>query len=372
MKKFFRVLEKCKTGHSRLGLLETLHGNIKTPVFMPVGTQGAVKGMLHKDLDEIGTQIILNNLYHIFLRPGIETIKNAGGLHKFIGWNKPILTDSGGFQILSLSTLSKISDEGVKFKSHLDGTEFLFTPEDVVKWQAEIGVDIMMPLDYLVEYPSPYEKVKYALEITLDWEKRALDYYNRIKPSGILFGITQGGVFKDLRKNSTEKLLEMGYNAIAIGGLSVGESKEEMFEIIKLTREIVPENIPIYLMGVGKPEDIIRAVDLGVDMFDCVLPTRNARTGWLYTHKGKVVIKNSKYSEDFSPLDEKCSCYTCKNFTKAYLRHLYVAKEIDYSILATTHNLFFYLDIMRKIRHSIGLYEFNRFIEEFFKNYKES
>ena len=248
----------------------------------------------------------------------------------------------------------------------------MFTPEDVVKWQSEIGVDIMMPLDYLVEYPSPYEKVKYALEITLDWERRALEYYKKLKGGGILFGITQGGVFKDLRKRSTEELLKMGYNAIAIGGLSVGESKEEMFEIVKFTREIVPDTIPVYLMGVGKPEDIIRAVELGVDMFDCVLPTRNARTGWLYTRNGKIVIKNSKYGEDFTPLDENCSCYTCKNFTKAYLRHLYVAREINYSILATTHNLFFYLDIMRKIRHSIGLYEFNRFKREFFKTYKES
>ncbi len=372
MKSFFEILKKSKNGNSRLGLLRTSHGEIQTPVFMPVGTQGAVKGMVHKDLKEAGTQIILNNLYHMFLRPGIETIKKAGGIHKFIGWDKPILTDSGGYQILSLSSLSKILDDGVKFKSHLDGTEFLFTPEDVVKWQSEIGVDIMMPLDYLVEYPSPYEKVKYALEITLDWEKRALDYYKQISPSGILFGITQGGVFRDLRKKSTEKLLKMGYNAIAIGGLSVGESKEEMFEIIKLTREIVPEKIPVYLMGVGKPEDIVRAVDLGIDMFDCVLPTRNARTGWLYTHKGKVVIKNSRHREDFTPLDEECPCYTCKNFTKAYLRHLYVAGEINYSILATTHNLFFYLDIMRKIRHSIGLYEFSIFKENFFKNYKES
>ena len=372
MSMFFKILKKDDNSYAKIGELETKHGKVKTPVFMPVGTQGAVKGMLHKELENIGAQIILNNLYHIFLRPGIETIKKAGGLHKFIGWEKPILTDSGGFQILSLSSLSKISDNGVRFKSHLDGREVLFTPEDVIKWQAEIGVDVMMPLDYLIEYPSPYEKVSYALDITLDWEKRAFDYYKKISPSGILFGITQGGVFKDLRKKSTEKLLEMGYEAIAIGGLSVGESKSEMFEIIKFTREIVPEHIPLYLMGVGKPEDIIRAVELGVDMFDCVLPTRNARTGWLYTHKGKVVIKNSIYSEDFSPLDEKCSCYTCKNFTKAYLRHLYVAKEINYSILATLHNLFFYLDIMRKIRHSIELYEFNSFKENFFKNYKES
>jgi len=235
MNSFFKILERDKTSKAKIGLINTVHGEIQTPVFMPVGTQGAVKGMLHKDLDELGTQIILNNLYHIFLRPGIETIKSAGGLHRFIGWNKPILTDSGGYQILSLSSLARISDNGVKFKSHLDGTEFMFTPEDVVKWQSEIGVDIMMPLDYLVEYPSPYEKVKYALEITLDWERRALEYYKKLKGGGILFGITQGGVFKDLRKRSTEELLKMGYNAIAIGGLSVGESKEEMFEIVNPT-----------------------------------------------------------------------------------------------------------------------------------------
>ncbi len=372
MSNIFKIINEERKHFPRRGILKTAHGEINTPVFMPVGTQGAVKGMVHKELEEIGAQIILNNLYHIFLRPGIEIIKKAEGIHKFIGWDRPILTDSGGFQILSLSSLSKISDRGVKFKSHLDGKEIFFTPEDVIKWQSEIGVDIMMPLDYLVEYPSPYEKVKYALEVTLDWEKRALEYYNKTKPKGILFGITQGGIFEDLRKKSTEKLLEMGYEAIAIGGLSVGESKEEMFKIIKLTREIVPKEIPVYLMGVGKPEDIIRAVEIGVDMFDCVLPTRNARTGWLYTHKGKVVIKNSVYSDDFSPLDEDCKCYTCRNFSKAYLRHLYVAKEINYSILATTHNLFFYLDIMRKMRHSIELYEFNTFKENFFKKYKES
>jgi queuine tRNA-ribosyltransferase len=372
MNNFFSVSERDSGSKAKKGKLITEHGEIITPVFMPVGTQGAVKGMLHKEMNAIGTQIILNNLYHITLRPGIERIVRAGGIHKFIGWDKPILTDSGGFQILSLSNLVKTDDKGVKFKSHLDGKEFLFTPESVVKSQADIGVDIMMPLDYLIEYPATHEKAERALDITLEWEKRAIDYYSKIKPKGVLFGITQGSVFKDLRIKSTEKLLEMGFEGIAIGGLSVGETKQEMFDIIKLTREIVPDDIPVYLMGVGKPEDIIRAVELGVDMFDCVLPTRNARTGWLYTHEGKIIIKNSKYSEDFSPLDSKCQCYTCKNFSRAYLRHLYVAREINYSILSTFHNLFFYLDIMRKIRQSIGLKTFNKFKEEFFKKYKES
>ena len=370
MNDFFKITSKDLK--AKTGKLLTTRGEILTPVFMPVGTQGAIKGMTHKDMNSIGTQIILNNLYHITLRPGIERIVRSGGIHKFIGWNKPILTDSGGFQILSLSNLVKIDDRGGKFKSHIDGKEFLFTPESVIKSQTDIGVDIMMPLDYLIEYPATYEKAKHALDITLEWEQRAMDYHKKTDSKGILFGITQGSVFKDLRKKSTEKLLDMGFKGIAIGGLSVGESKQEMFEIIKLTREIVPDEIPVYLMGVGKPEDIIRAVELGVDMFDCVLPTRNARTGWLYTSEGKIIIKNSKYSDDFSPIDSKCSCYTCKNFTRAYLRHLYVAKEINYSILSTFHNLFFYLDIMRKIRQSIGFKNFNKFKEDFFRKYKES
>ncbi len=370
MKMFFEI--KNKDGSSKTGTLKTPHGTINTPVFMPVGTQGTVKAMTPQLLHQIGAQIILSNTYHLYLRPGVEVIKKFGGLHNFISWDKPILTDSGGYQILSLSSLTKVTEKGVLFKSHLDGKEIFFSPEKVVEIQNDLGVDFMMPLDYLVGYPSTYEKSKSALKITLEWAKRSLLHYEKIKPKGILFGITQGGIYKDLREKSTKELVSMGFKGIAIGGLSVGESKDDMFEIIELTRKWVPDEIPLYLMGVGKPEDIVKAVELGVDMFDCVLPTRNARTGWLYTSKGKLVIKNSKYFDDDSPIDDECQCYTCKNFSRAYLRHLYTAGEITYSILATIHNLSFFLDIMRKIRQAISTQKFKEFKEDFFKKYKES
>ncbi len=367
---FFKV-EKSDCS-SRKGVISTRHGEVETPVFMPVGTQGTVKAVTPKILNEVGAQIILSNVYHLYLRPGIEVIEKFSGLHNFISWEKPILTDSGGYQILSLSSLRKIEENGVQFKSHIDGREIFFSPEKVIEVQSVFGVDIMMPLDYLVPFPSTYIKTKEALEITLNWERRAKKIYDEIKPKGILFGITQGGIYGDLREKSTKELLNMGYKGIAIGGLSVGETKDDMFRIIELTRKWVPDNMPLYLMGVGKPEDIIRAVEVGVDMFDCVLPTRNARTGWLYTSKGKVIIKNSKYTFDKEPVDKNCSCYTCKNFSRSYLRHLYVSQEITYSILSTIHNLYFFLDIMRKIRQSISTQKFFEFKKEFFKLYKES
>jgi len=370
MKNHFTIKKEIPGKHLKQSVLKTRHGEILTPVFMPVGTQGAVKGLISKELHNMGTQIILNNVYHLFLRPGKEIIKKAGSIHDFIGWDKPVLTDSGGFQILSLSPLTKINNFGVTFKSHHDGTEFTFTPENVIDFQTEIGVDIMMPLDYPVKNTCSRKKAEYASDITLDWEKRAFEHLKNKKKSGLLFGITQGSVYRDLRIKSTEKILELPVDGIAIGGLSVGESKEKMFEMVKLTREIVPKNIPLYLMGVGKPEDIIKAVELGIDMFDCVLPTRNARTGWIYSHYGKIVIKNSQYKEDFNPIDKNCECFTCKNISRAYLRHLYKSKEINYSILSTIHNLSFYLDIMAKIRQSITTNKFDLYKEDFFNKYK--
>ena len=354
----FHLLHTDSGSAARTGLLETPHGEVRTPVFMPVGTQGAVKAVTPEDLETLGAEIILNNLYHIAARPGKELIKKAGSLHDFIGWKRPILTDSGGYQILSLSSLAKVTEEGVHFRSPLDGSSMFFSPESVVEMEAEIGVDVMMPLDHLIESTSPREQIRRALETTLRWEERAFKRYAQLAPPGTLFAITQGGIDPELRALSTRRALELPVGGIAIGGLSVGESKEEMGEMIRLTRSLVPPEVPLYLMGVGKPEDILEAVSLGIDMFDCVMPTRNARTGWLYTNQGKIVIKNARYAEDFRPLDEECGCYTCRNFSRAFLRHLYVSGEITYSILATRHNLAFYLDMMGKIRQAIAQNEF--------------
>ncbi|MFN3471154.1 MAG: tRNA guanosine(34) transglycosylase Tgt [Aquificaceae bacterium] len=368
----FRVIKS--NGKARLGELITPHGKVETPVFMPVGTQGTVKAMLHKDLLEVGTQIILGNTYHLYLRPGVETIKEAGGLHSFIGWQKPILTDSGGFQVFSLSrdrnkrSGVRVKDEGVEFRDHLAGDLHFFTPEKVIEIQEIFGSDIIMPLDECVEYPTTYAYAKIALERTLRWLDRSIRAKRR--EDQVLFGIVQGAFFEDLRVESALKTVERNLFGYAIGGLSVGEPKEIMYSMVEVVCDLLPWDKPRYLMGVGMPEDIIEAVARGVDMFDCVAPTRMARTGTLFTSQGKINIRNERYKRDFSPPDPECDCYTCKNFTRAYLRHLFNAEEISAYVLNTIHNLRFYHRLMEEIRRSIKEGRFEEFRESWYKLYK--
>jgi len=354
-------------GRARRGRLYTPRGVIETPVFMPVGTQGTVKAMIHKLLEEIGTQIILSNTYHLYLRPGVEVIQQAGGLHSFIGWKGPILTDSGGFQVFSLSrdrlkggkSKVKITQEGVYFRDHLAGDYHLFTPEKVVQIQEIFGSEIIMPLDECVEYPTTYAYAKEALERTIEWLDRSIKAKRR--EDQVLFGIVQGAFFEDLRKESALRTVERDLFGYAIGGLSVGEPKEVMVEMAHLVCEYLPFDRPRYLMGVGMPEDILMAIGVGADMFDCVAPTRMARTGTLFTSQGKINIRSEKYKKDFSTPDPECNCYTCKNFSRAYLRHLFNADEISAYILSTIHNLYFYHKLTEGARRAIEEGKFEQY-----------
>jgi queuine tRNA-ribosyltransferase (EC 2.4.2.29) len=353
----FEVLKA--DGKARRGRLYTPHGVIETPVFMPVGTQGTVKAMIHKLLEDIGTQIILGNTYHLYLRPGLEVIESAGGLHNFIGWKKPILTDSGGFQVFSLArdrlkdgrSKVRVEEDGVYFKDHLAGDTHFFTPEFVIKAQEIFGSDIIMPLDECVEYPTTYAYAKSALERTLRWLDRSIKAKTR--EDQVLFGIVQGAFFEDLRRESALRTMERDLFGYAIGGLSVGEPKEIMIEMAQLVCEELPWEKPRYLMGVGMPEDLLMAIGVGVDMFDCVAPTRMARTGTLFTSQGRLNIRKEIYKKDFSPPDPECDCYTCQNFSRAYLRHLFHAEEISAYILNTIHNLRFYHRLMEGARRAI-------------------
>ncbi len=347
----FEIIKKDGFSRARLGSVETDHGSFTTPVFLPVGTQGAVKSLTPEELVEIGVETILGNTYHLYLRPGHEIIGRLGGLHTFIHWERPILTDSGGFQIFSLGSLRKISEEGVAFQSHLDGSSHFLTPEKVTEIQTVLGSDIAMVLDECVPYPSPYEYTKTSMERTSRWAKRCLQVRQENDPA--LFAIVQGGVHRDLREKSAQTLVEMGFQGYAIGGLSVGEPKEAMLDVLAWTTPLLPEHAPRYLMGVGTPEDILDAVMLGVDFFDCVLPTRNARNGTLFTSSGKISIKQAQYAEDQRSLDESCACYTCRHYSRAYLRHLYLSKEILSSRLNTIHNLYYYINLLKKIKEAI-------------------
>ncbi|MBN1223255.1 MAG: tRNA guanosine(34) transglycosylase Tgt [Candidatus Aminicenantes bacterium] len=353
MKKAFEITAEDNTSSARTGIITTPHGDIRTPVFAPVASQGTVKGLPHFIVEDLGADLILVNAYHLFLRPGLETISEMGGIHSFISWKKPLLSDSGGFQIHSLSPLVKIKREGVHFSSHLDGTKIFLTPEDVVDIQHTLGTDIMMTLDYFPPYPSSKGDTSEAVKLTTDWARRAKEHFLKKNSPQFLWGITQGSVDWDLRKRSTEELMHLDFDGYAIGGLGIGEPKSQFFETVEKSNSLLPKNKPRYLMGIGYIKDILQAVELGVDFFDCVLPTRNARNGTLFTSRGKIVIKNKKYEQDARPLDENCECYTCRNFTRAYLRHLYERNEIASAVLNTIHNLHFYLDIFRKIRHSI-------------------
>jgi queuine tRNA-ribosyltransferase len=355
MKPAFEIVSKDPGSSARAGIIHTSHGPVETPAFAPVASQGTVKALTHAQVEELGAQLLLMNSYHLYLRPGLETVAGMGGLHAFASWPKPILTDSGGFQIYSLSPLAKVKEDGVRFASHLDGTRIFLRPEEVVDIQVKLGSDICMALDYFLPYPAPREKMKEAVEITSLWARRSRTHFLSLTTSQQLWGINQGSVDWDLRKKSIEDLLEIGFDGYAMGGLGLGEPKSELLSVLEQSNGLIPEDKPRYLMGMGYIADILEAVERGVDLFDCVLPTRNARSGTLFTSRGKVVIKNQKYARDPDPLDQDCRCFTCRNFSRAYLRHLYERQEITSAVLNTIHNLYYYLDIFRKIRQSISL-----------------
>jgi len=370
----FEVLQNDPTG-ARRGQLKTPHGVIETPVFMPVGTAATVKGLTQEALETLGAKIILANTYHLYLRPGHALIRKLGGLHKFMSWNGAILTDSGGYQVFSLSELRKITDEGVRFRSHLDGSEHLLTPEKAAEIQLALGSDIAMVLDECIETPAPRNTAEAALKRTTDWARRARQYFlQQAQQNGELaqwqFGIVQGATFPDLRRESAQQLLELDFPGYAVGGLAVGEPHETTCEMTAEVTALLPKERPRYLMGVGRPEQIADYVARGIDMMDCVLPTRAARHACLYTSEGRVLIKNARYMEDQRPIDPRCTCAVCKRYTRAYLRHLFAAGEITAAILATHHNVHFYLDIMRQIREAISFGQLANFASELRARYE--
>ena len=365
----YELLHECKQTGARRGVIHTPHGDIQTPVFMPVGTQATVKSMTPDELkDMIDAKIILSNTYHLYLRPGSKLVKEAGGLHKFMNWDRAILTDSGGFQVFSLGDLRTISEEGVEFKSHLDGSKHFFSPESVMETENDLGADIIMAFDECVEYPATYEYTKQSMERTTRWAKRCKEAHKNTEKQG-LFGIIQGGFYKDLRDKSLEDLVAMDFPGYAIGGISVGEPKEEFLDILRYTTPKMPKNKPRYLMGVGTPDYLIEAARAGIDMCDCVLPTRIARNGTAMTWNGKVVVRNATYERDFTPLDSECDCYTCRNYTKAYLRHLVKTKEILGVRLLSIHNLYFLSKLMERVRKEIENDNLLNFKNEFYSKY---
>lgn len=353
MKAAFEITARDADSSARTGVIHTGHGPIQTPAFAPVASQGSVKALTHDMVQKLKAQLILVNAYHLYLRPGLDVIKKLGGVHSFVSWKGPILSDSGGFQIYSLTPLAKVKNDGVEFSSHLDGTKIFLTPEDVIDIQRTLGTDIMMLLDYFCAYPASKKEARKAVEITTKWAQRSKSRMQKKASSQLLWGICQGGIYWDLRRQSIEELMAIDFDGYALGGLGIGEPKTKFMEMVERSDEILPKERPRYLMGIGYVKDILQAVEKGIDFFDCVLPTRNARNGTLFTSTGKIVIKNKKYEKDERPIDGACGCYTCQNFSRAYLRHLYERQEISSSILNTLHNLHFYLDIFRKIRHSI-------------------
>ena len=362
----FKLISQDK--NARLGKLTTAHGIIDTPIFMPVGTAATVKAMHLKDVEEAGAQIILANTYHLMLRPGEKNIKEMGGVRKFMGWNKPLLTDSGGFQIMSLGKLRKVENEGVTFKSHLDGTKYFLSPKISTDIQNALDATISMQLDECIPFPASYEESERAMKLSLEWALKSRDAFEERKGYG-QFGIVQGSTYSDLRELSSKKLVEIDFDGYAIGGLAVGEGQELMFKTLDFTTKNMPLDKPRYLMGVGKPDDLIGAVKRGVDMFDCVLPTRSGRTGQAFTSRGTVNIKNARHILDKRPLDNNCDCHTCKNFSRAYLHHLFKAQEILGLMLLSLHNIHFYITLMKNIRNSIKLREFDKFEKIFLDKY---
>jgi queuine tRNA-ribosyltransferase len=384
----FKLIHKDKSSKARLGVLETAHGKANTPIFMPVGTQGTVKAISNDELLECGAEIILGNAYHLNLRPGLDIIKKAGGLHKFMGWKRPILTDSGGYQVFSLAKLRKLSDEGAEFSSHIDGSRHIITPEKAIDIQNVLGSDIMMTFDECVHYPAARDYVEQSLALTTRWAKRSKEYLDAgsrraglnlpygIVNSGaeeprkqLLFGIVQGSTYLDLRKKAVEELLAIGFDGYAIGGVSVGEPENLIHEISSYTASLLPEDKARYLMGMGTPVDILEAISNGIDMFDCVVPTRNGRNGQAFTWKGELQLRNAEYKEDFSPIDEGCECMACRCHTRAYIRHLFNAEEILGLRLVSLHNIHFYVRLIQKSRQAIKEDCFENFRHEFAKRY---
>jgi len=373
----FTVVAKDESTRARAGILHTPHGDVETPIFMPVGTAGAVKAMTQAQLEEVGAQIILANTYHLYMRPGHERVRELGGLHRFMSWPHPILTDSGGFQVMSLKGLGKVTEDGVWFRSHLDGSPHFFSPERVIEFQLALGADILMPLDECVDYPASHETLRRSVRLTGRWADRSQKFFRenaessqpragegpgkeKLGPS--LFGIVQGGTDWKLRQESAMEIGEIGFDGYAIGGLSVGEPKDELYGVTERVAGSLPEDQPRYLMGVGTPEDLVRCVALGVDMFDCVMPTRNARNGCVFTSTGKLSIKSARYAQDTAPLDAACGCLVCRRYSRAYIRHLFSAGEMSAAMLATYHNLWFYLDMMKRVRQSLRFGGFGKFL----------
>lgn len=364
----FSLTAKDKNSKARAGYFETDHGNVETPTFMPVGTQGTVKAVNQNFLaEEVKSQIILANTYHLYLRPGAEVLEKAGGLHNFMNWKKPILTDSGGYQVYSLSNLRKLKADGVEFRSHLDGSSHFFSPQKVIQIQRSIGSDILMVLDECTPYPCDYDYAKKSTELTSNWGVLNKEAFEKSDPlygcTQFLFGIIQGSVYKDLREKSAADLVKLNFDGYAIGGLAVGEPAEEMYDITNFTTELMPEEKPRYLMGVGRPENILESIERGIDMFDCVMPTRNARHAVIFTSKGVLSLRNSQFKEDFNNLDENCTCYTCTNYSRAYLRHLFNAGELLALQLTSIHNLYFYIKLVKEAR--------NKIIQGTFRDWKE-
>ncbi len=364
VKPVFTLQAKSTECGARRGAVATRHGIIQTPVFMPVGTQATVKSVTPENLKEIGAQIILGNTYHLFVRPGHRLIEQFGGLHGFMNWDRAILTDSGGYQIFSLKELATITEEGAAFRSHLDGSKLFLSPEDAVQVQEALGSDIMMCLDTCIPYPAGREETIGSTDLTGRWAQRCRTAHSRKEQ--LLFGIVQGGMYPGLRRQSAQTMIEIGFDGYAIGGLSVGEPKEQMHDMTEATVCCLPQDHARYLMGVGTPEDLVEGVWRGVDMFDCVMPTRNARNGTLFTSTGKIVIKNSRYREDRLPIDERCGCYTCRNYSRAYLRHLFSCREILAYHLNTIHNLYFYVNLMKDIREAIENDRYAAFRNDFY------
>ena len=361
----FKLLSQ--SGNARAGIFETTHGNIETPVFMPVGTQATVKALSPEELKEAGAQIILGNTYHLYLRPGCEIIGRFDGLHRFMHWDKPILTDSGGFQVFSLAKLRKLTEEGYNFQSHIDGSRHLLTPEKSIEVQVCLDSDIIMCLDQCLEHPATHEQAVAALELTTRWAQRCKAFWQEHTDCrNSLFGIVQGGMFTDLRARSAQEIADIGFPGYAIGGLSVGEPKELMMEMAAHTLPLLPENRPRYIMGVGTPEDLVELVSMGADMFDCVMPTRNARNGQLFTEWGTINISNARFRKDDRPPDSNCGCYTCRHYSLAYLRHLYTAREILAYRLNTIHNIHYYINLVKEMRTAILEGEFDRFRKAFY------
>lgn len=375
----FSISGKDKKNKARTGYFETGHGIVETPIFMPVGTQGTVKAVNQSYLlNDVKAQIVLSNTYHLYLRPGTEVLEKADGLHNFMNWEKPILTDSGGYQIFSLAELRKLKYEGVEFSSHLDGSRHFFTPEKVVKIQRSIGSDIMMALDECTPYPCEYDYALKSTELTSNWAKLNKEAFENTSSlygyNQYIFGIVQGSTYKDLRQKSAQDITSLDFDGYAIGGLAVGEPTETMYDIVDFTTDLLPENQPRYLMGVGRPENILEAIDRGIDVFDCVMPTRNGRNAYLFTSAGVLSMRNARYKDDFKTIDEECDCYTCRNYSRAYLRHLFIAKEILALELSSIHNLHFYLNLVKEAGQKIKDGTFsewkNKKIEKISMNYK--